>query len=55
MYCHPDFKKMMDIRRIEYGSKDSIKFTKKVASNPEILKGSNNEKKKTVYKKPSFF
>lgn len=39
MYCHPEFKKLMDIRRIEYGEKDSISFTKKVSRNPDLLKG----------------
>jgi len=56
MYCHPEFKKMIDIRRIEYGSKDSINFTKKIADNPDLIKGIyKNENKKKQFKQPSIF
>lgn len=59
MYCHPDFKKMVDIRRIEYGGADSITFTEKASKNPDILAGmrpvnkDENKTKKTKY--PSLF
>ena len=59
MYCHPDFKKMMDLRRIEYGEPDNIQFTKKVSKNPDLIKGSlfqtrkNDDKKKKPF--PSLF
>lgn len=54
MYCHPDFKKMIDIKRIELGGGDSIAFTKKLANNPELIKGEKNVKKKT-FKTPRLF
>ena len=60
MYCHPEFKKMLDLRRIEYGERDTIRFTKRLASNPSLLKSeilntdkNNGKKKQTGY--PSLF
>ena len=37
MYCDPAFKKLVQIRGIDYGYSDITKFTEKVASNPRIL------------------
>ena len=61
MYCHPEFKKMLELRRIEYGERDTIRFTKRLASNPSLLKSElfnkekqqNGKKKSTGY--PSLF
>lgn len=62
MYCHPNFKKLMDIRRLEYGEANSIKFTEKVSRNPELLKGhitikpyKKNDERKKLSRIPTLF
>lgn len=55
MYCDEEFKKLIDIKRIEYGEKDTISFTNKVAKNPSLLNGVTKKNVKKEFKTPKLF
>ena len=54
IYVDPEFRKYLEMKKIESGERSIVAFTKKAAINPKLLNGEPMEKKK-LRKKGGFY